>query len=349
MSDAAWTERARRSLSTRGYQGAGVAIELLPPHASQRRYARATFRARQPASEIAMLFPSRDGSEEVGGPSGEGVAGSAFARAQRWLESRGVPVPAVYAADEQERVLWLEDLGSVDFDAHVSQAGADVVAEYRDALALLASFQRATHEEVPADVAARGFDHTLLRWELDHYAEWRLETALGVSLGEAERLALNQHFDKLAHEIAALPRTVVHRDFQSHNIMVVDGRLVLLDFQDAMMGPVVYDAVALLRDSYVELDEEALDALVAHFAERLAREPWCAMSVDEVTRAFYLQTLQRKLKDAGRFVFIERVRGNDGFLRFIPSSLRYVRHALARLPEWSALGSLLSSLDPDLA
>ena len=347
MSDRDWLDRAERSLSARGLT---ADLELLPPHASQRRYARATFRAgRAPASEIAMLFPQGDASDEIGGPSGEGVAGSAFAVVQRWLAERGVPVPVSYAADEHERVLWLQDLGGRDFDAHVSSPEVDRRHAYEQALSLLGTFQRATQGDAPALIGARAFDRELLRWELDHYVEWRLEAALELQLSEKVQGELSQHFEALAEEVAALPRTVVHRDFQSHNIMVVDGELVVIDFQDAMMGPLVYDAVALLRDSYVELDPEELDHLVAHFAARLSSEPWCTLDEPEVVRAFYLQTLQRKLKDAGRFVFIERVRGNDSFLRFIPSSLRYVKHAFTRLPEYAPLAELLSTLDPDLA
>lgn len=346
-SDAAWIERTRAA-AARVDGRTLAAIALLPPHASTRRYARVAWR--DGASWIAMLFPESDASEEVGGPEGEGVAESAFARAQRWLHGAGVPVPMVYAADEIARVLWLEDLGGVDFDAWTRRADSRVRC-YEQALDLLDRFQRATGTNVPASVMDRRFDRSLLAWELEHYVEWRLEADLGLKLGGGQRATLDTAFSQLLDRLEALPTGTVHRDFQSHNIMAVgdEPRLVLLDFQDAMRGPVVYDAVALLRDSYVELSDDELDPLVERFCERVVQLPECdGWTADRAREGFHLQTLQRKLKDAGRFVYIDRVRGNPSFLRFIPSSMRYVAGALRRLDGFDDLADLLTTLDPEL-
>jgi aminoglycoside/choline kinase family phosphotransferase len=141
---------------------------------------------------------------------------------------------------------------------------------------------------------------------------------------------------------------LVHRDFQSRNLMVTSVRdgepsLTLIDFQDALLGSSAYDLVALLRDSYVELPPDEVLAHVAFFIDRCRIE-----DENKFRNLFYLQTAQRKLKDAGRFVFIDRVRGNPGFLRWIPTSLKYARDALAAIPELADARAVLARHVPEL-
>ena len=128
--------------------------------------------------------------------------------------------------------------------------------------------------------------------------------------------------------------------------MVVEGQsgpeLRVIDFQDALLGPQVYDLVALLRDSYISLaTPQVLD-----FVDECAN--LAGLERRATRRLFHLQTVQRKLKDAGRFVFIDRKRGNPNFLPSIPLSLAYVRQALAELPEFGALADVLARHLPEL-
>src|SRR5437588_10074987 len=118
----------------------------------------------------------------------------------------------------------------------------------------------------------------------------------------------------------------------------VDGapHLRIIDFQDALLGTRAYDLVGLLRDSYVALSPSLLDALVSYYVDRAAAD------TSQFERLFDLQVVQRKLKDAGRFVFIDRVKHNPSFLIHIPNSLAYVRRSLERLPELSTLREILS-------
>jgi aminoglycoside/choline kinase family phosphotransferase len=127
--------------------------------------------------------------------------------------------------------------------------------------------------------------------------------------------------------------------------MIQDGSTVrVIDFQDALLGTAAYDLVALLRDSYVELAPELLEALIAEYVER-------ARVADRASfrRLFDLQTTQRKLKDAGRFAFIDRVKKNPKFLPSIPASLRYVGSALERLPELTPCRRVLARYIPELS
>jgi aminoglycoside/choline kinase family phosphotransferase len=191
----------------------------------------------------------------------------------------------------------------------------------------------------------RRFDDVLLRWELDHFREWLLENDRGVRLDAREAEIVDRSFDWLATTLAAEPPVLVHRDFQSRNLMLsgTPASLRLIDFQDALLGTVAYDLVALLRDSYVELDPSEVDEQVAAFAELAGMADPKAFR-----RLFFRQTLQRKLKDSGRFIFIDRVRRNPAFLKWIPASLRYVRDALPLVPEAGELAEVLARHVPEL-
>ena len=194
----------------------------------------------------------------------------------------------------------------------------------------------------------RAFDVDLLRWEMDHFREWALE-ARGIVLDPGQRAAFAEAAEYLATTIASWPRGFVHRDYQSRNLMVVrqdNGAhdLAWIDFQDAMLGPRVYDLVALLGRQLPNLRPRL---------HRLALDEFCSeLDLDEAAEAelgrqFDMVTVQRKLKDAGRFVFIERKNGNPSFLKFIDPTIAKARASLARLahdPELQGLTQLLDRI-----
>jgi aminoglycoside/choline kinase family phosphotransferase len=122
----------------------------------------------------------------------------------------------------------------------------------------------------------------------------------------------------------------------------------VIDFQDALLGPRQYDLVALLRDSYVELDPPFVEAMLRRYLAGLEAEGGPRLAYEAFRATFDLLTVQRKLKDAGRFVFIDRVKRNPGFLVSIPASLRYVREAFARRPDLAELQEVLARHVPEL-
>ena len=160
---------------------------------------------------------------------------------------------------------------------------------------------------------------------------------------------VDRAFDGIADALAAEPGGFTHRDYQSRNLMVLPGgEQAVIDFQDALLAPRQYDLVALLRDSYVELPPALVDRMLARYLEGLVAEGGARLDPAAFRATFDLLTVQRKLKDAGRFVFIDRVRGNPGFLPSIPASLRYVREALGRRPELGELREILARHVPEL-
>ncbi len=319
--------------------------------ASTRSYYRVTSPTSAPASLIVMRLPADalKSDELSGAPASTELP---FLNVQRHLRARSVAVPEVLVSDLARGVVLLEDLGDETFEARLaSSKRADWLGLYRQAIDVMVAMHRDAAQSSPDCIAyGRSFDRTLLRWELEHFREWGLD-ALGLALAPADQQTFARACDALVEEILALPQGFVHRDFQSRNLMWAPrhrpqaGRdagparergLVVIDFQDALLGPAVYDLVALLCDSYVDLTEDEQRALVAYAAGQRG-EP-----AEQLERAFWLVAVQRKLKDAGRFVFIDQVRGNPGFLPWYSPSLRYVGRALARLPQFAALHDLLA-------
>ncbi len=318
-------------------------LKKLKGDASTRRYYR--FRAdgaRAPRSLIIMHLPETEETKAAGR-----AQAASFGDVQRLLAARGIPVPQIYASHVEQGVMLLEDLGDEMFETRVhatlKSGWPGLYACAIDRLAELHAACAPPQDPNTSIVYRRRFEPALLRWELDHFREYGL-CALHGPLAPADRAELDTHFDALTAAITALPDGLVHRDYQSRNLMwAPDGRLVVIDFQDAMIGPAPYDLVALLCDSYVVLDAALQRSMLARYAERRG---YSSQAEAALVHGFQLISVQRKLKDAGRFVFIDRVRGNPDFLPFFTDSLRYADRALAALPELTPLRTLLQRLLP---
>jgi len=311
--------------------------------ASTRSYARVTWGDGH--SAVAMFVPEATLSEEV---SHQSLVGRRwpFLEIAQLLAERGVNVPRVLHEACSEGFILLEDLGDTTLAVRLRAAAEQKQALYQRAVRDLARAQLAllTLPETSI-IRTRAFDAELLRWEIDHFHEWAL-SARGIRLSQDD-LAIFQHAAAhLSTTIAGFSRGFVHRDYQSRNLMVVDTgtdepRLVWIDFQDALLGPRVYDLVALLGDSYQTFDrafvEDRLDEYcLERGLDRSERE--------QLGREFDIVTVQRKLKDAGRFVFIDRVKHNPSYLGFVEPTIGRVRAALGRLhddPILAALDALL--------
>ncbi|HEY1691943.1 MAG TPA: phosphotransferase [Polyangiaceae bacterium] len=321
--------------------------EPMPGGASTRRYFRVKLAH---GSAVGMFVPDGAKPEEVG-KAGAPAARWPFLEVHDLLSARGVDVPRLLGEDTARGWLLLEDLGDETLAAYLEAHPGRREALYVRAVTDLARAQRALGD-LPAGsvVGTRAFDADLLGWEIHHFREWALE-ARGIALSVDDRGAFDAVAGRLAHRIASWPRCFVHRDYQSRNLMVraapgTAERLCWIDFQDALLGPRVYDLVALLNDSYQVFDRAFVEARLDDYAT--AR----GIGADErrvLGREFDLVTVQRKLKDAGRFVFIDRVKGNPSFLRFVEPTLAKVRSSLDRLADdedMRALAVLLARVLP---
>jgi aminoglycoside/choline kinase family phosphotransferase len=290
---------------------------------------------------VAMYVPDATASDEI-------VKGQAAPRRWPFLEvrdllaERGVRVPALIAEACDDGFILVEDLGDDTLARYLENHPERRQELYQIAVRDLARAQLAL-APLPADsvISTRAFDEDLLRWEVDHFREWALE-AREIALSDEDRATFAAAADHLAKTIAGWPRNFVHRDYQSRNLMVTEDAqgnpaLTWIDFQDALLGPRVYDLVALLNDSYQSFSrafiEERLDEYAAlHGLDEEGREA--------VGYEFDMVTVQRKLKDAGRFVFIDRVRENPAFLQFVEPTIEKVQLALDRLEQDPVLDRL---------
>lgn len=314
-------------------------ITKLHGDASARTYYRLT-RA-DGGSVVLMVMPegAASASEEITNFQGQSPE-PPFLLMARALREAGLPVPDVLHHSPADRWIVLEDVGeSTLFNRVVAADSATRLTWYRRAIDLLVTMQRAMAN---GDSIAhqRAFDATLLNWEFDHFAEFLL-AARGHALPATALAQFTTLTREITDHIVALPYGFTHRDFQSRNLMARNDALILIDFQDALLGPYVYDLVALLRDSYVALTPDDLTTLIDYYATARG-EP-----VAELRDAFHWVTLQRKMKDAGRFVYIDQVKKNPNFLQYIPTTLEYVRHACTAMPRYRPLFELLQPYVPE--
>jgi aminoglycoside/choline kinase family phosphotransferase len=272
-----------------------------------------------------------------------------FLNVHRYLERIGVRVPRVLLDAAKDGFLVIEDLTDRTLEGALRD-GVDRKTLYAEAIDRLARLR--AHAERAPDASClawtRAFDYDLYHWEFEHFIEYGL-LARGAKPTEAELRTLRHHFARISRQLADAPRSFTHRDYQSRNIMVLpNGEQVVIDFQDALQGPRQYDLVALLRDSYVELDRPLIDQMLSRYVQRFEAEGGQRLDAGEFIAFFDLLTVQRKLKDAGRFVFIDQVKKNPSFLPHIPSSLRYVRDALKRQPALREVQEILRTHVPEL-
>ncbi|MCY1015958.1 aminoglycoside phosphotransferase family protein [Pyxidicoccus sp. MSG2] len=324
-----------------------AAIKKLKGDASNRSYYRV---GAAPDSWVVMVMPPDATKKSEEATKGEPPKELPFVNVHRYLEKLGVRVPRILRYDEPAGMMVLEDLSDITFESAL-EGGKHNEALYTRAVDLLARLrvQAEKHQDPDCLAFTRAFDEDLYDWELHHFREWGLEAWSGKQPTAAERAELDRTFRDIAKQLAAAPRGFTHRDYQSRNIMVKEGELVVIDFQDALQGPRQYDLVALLRDSYVELDRTFVDKMLDRYIATFKEASGEAIDAAAFKSFFDLLTIQRKLKDAGRFEFINRVKGNPGFLVSIPASLRYVRDAFARKPELRKLQELVAKYVPELA
>lgn len=333
-----------------GYGG----VAPLPGDASNRRYFRVTVSEAPVESLIVMQLADPEAFKA----SEEAVSGTTslsnelpFTNVLTHLSQTGIPVPQLYCYDKEAGLLYLEDYGDITLAEACGQAVGEAQADlYRKAIEILATLHTASTEpENPRCVAfQRGFDMALLMWEFEHFLEYGVEARIGGSMTKQDREVVTGEFHKIAQAIVEQPQVFTHRDYHSRNLMVREQELGVIDFQDALLGPATYDLASLLRDAYIELDEALIVELLFRYREHVSkRKPFPETTV-ELRRLFDFTSIQRNLKAAGRFVYIDKVKGNPKFLAHIPRTLGYVRKNFEAYSQFDLLRTHLAPYVPEL-
>ena len=303
-------------------------VEPASADASFRRYFRAFNNG---ATYIVMDAPP--GKEDV----------RPYLKVTRLLETLGAHVPHVHQADTDRGLLLLEDLGGTHYLSRFN-AGEDPERLYGDALRVLADVQvrgRDAAAELPP------YDREPLAREVALMPEWFLRRHLSLGLSDAESRMIARTFEFLVVEALAQPTVFVHRDFHSRNLMVVAERNPgIIDFQDALRGPVGYDLVSLLKDCYISWPRERVVRWVSGYRALLRSKgdagAWLSGADDtEFLRWFDLIGVQRHVKVLGVFARLWYRDGKAGYLRDLPLTLEYVRDTCTRYPELGEFGRFL--------
>lgn len=300
---------------------AGFSVEPASGDASFRRYFRIGTGDR---TYIAMDAP----------PEKEAL--QPFLQIARNFESIGLNVPHIHAENHAEGFLLLGDLGSVLYLDRLNQTTVESL--YGDAMrALLRIQSQAPTQGLPA------YDRTLLMREMALFRVWLIGRELGLSLTAGEQTMLDETFVMLADSALEQPRICVHRDYHSRNLMVTpDNNPGILDFQDAVLGPVTYDLVSLLRDCYISWPKEQVEAWVGTYFE-LVLESGVVQPEhrDAFLPWFDLMGVQRHLKASGIFARLNRRDGKPGYLADIPRTLGYILPLTETYSGLQGLGELL--------
>lgn len=244
------------------------------------------------------------------------------------MRAAKVAVPQIYAVNTTQGFIALEDFGKVDYLNQLNTKPDTADNLYRSAFKSLLALQQNTTIN-PLDLPA--YDSALLTRELGIFTEWFLSHYLKLTLPAAVQTTLHQVLIDSALE---QPKVLVHRDFHSRNLMVLEyGNPGILDFQDAVIGPITYDLVSLLKDCYITWPNHKIDAWREDYLDRLKLAKLVACDSEQFKRWFDLMGLQRHLKAIGIFARLHLRDGKSGYLNDIPRTLAYVSAVCAKYPE----------------
>lgn len=265
-----------------------------------------------------------------------------FVRLARAFAAAGLNVPHVFEADYELGFLLLSDLGTEPYLSALTAASADAL--YGDAISALVRLQQnsGSAPQLPS------YDRALLERELGIFPEWYIERHLGTHLVASEREMLEAAFQALIANALEQPVVWVHRDYHSRNLMVTaTDNPGVLDFQDAVLGPVTYDLVSLLRDCYISWPLGQVKNWVASYLARARAGGMLPGTPDaEFMRWFDLMGVQRHLKAIGIFARLKHRDGKSGYLADIPRTLGYVNQVCAQHAGLKELGHWLASRIP---
>jgi len=262
-----------------------------------------------------------------------------FLHVANLLAAAGVHAPKVIADDLARGFLLLSDLGDRTYLAALDPASAPKL--YAEASDALIRWQRATQPgELPP------YDEALLRRELDLFPDWYIAKHLGIALNAGESATLARAFRLILDNNLAQPRVYVHRDYHARNLMVTDPNPGVLDFQDAVYGPVTYDLVSLLRDAYIAWDEEhQIDWAVRYWERARAAELPVGDDFALFWQDFEWMGVQRQLKVLGIFARLAHRDGKRGYIDDMPRVMTYLRRACERYGALHPLLMLIDELD----
>ena len=297
-------------------------VEVLPPRGSNREF----FRLNPPASPIDYIYKYSQVSAILIRWSPKRPDNRLYARHARFLASIGFPVPRLLLDSPRDRFLAIEDLGADTLEARLPRLkAAEILRLYRQ---ILGATLRLHRDGLPAARKARlplmpGFDAKLYAWEHDYFIDYVLRERLHAS--EKQIAAVAAELRSVARELATSPQALIHRDWQSSNILFRGNRPVAIDFQGMRRGPAAYDLASLLCDPYADLPAPLQQALLRHYANR---HPQGA----QIAAAFPAAAIQRLCQALGAYAVLAKKPGMARFAGYVPAAARQLLRALRAHP-----------------
>jgi hypothetical protein len=321
-----------------GQPVSSLTLDRLKGDASERNFYRVRFNRQH--SQVLMAFdppqPEKQAQLEL---------------VWRYFKSQDLGVPLLYYHDLKRGLLFFEDCGDVTLEQVVHKEPAEVYYPYYEqAIELLLKIQLAgiRYRDPDCPVFQRAFDTEKLCWELDFFLEHMLGDYLKLRLPPEDERGLKEHFLDLCRQLAAEPHYLTHRDYHSRNLMIKDGRIRLVDYQDARLGLCQYDLASLLRDSYVQLSESQVNSLLEYYIRLKQEAEGAVIDRKRFRQIFDYTCIQRSLKAVGTFAYLACQRSKPEYLKFIPNTLKYVRQNLNKYPELNAFRQLLGKYLPEV-
>lgn len=291
--------------------------------ASFRRYFRVVLKNQQ---YIAVDAPPEKENNEV------------FSKVTHLLETEGLPVPHIFFSTQDFGYFLLSDFGDTLFLNILNDENADKL--YRKALDALLRIQQTSAASLPP------YDEKLLHQEMELFRNWYLSKNLNIKLSDKDNFRLTRVFNELAENALQQPQVFVHRDYHSRNLMQIDGKYPgIIDYQDAVCGPVTYDLVSLFRDCYIQWPEEKIELWVRTYYQQLIDKAIIkSVDIDTFFKWFDLMGIQRHLKAIGIFSRLNLRDNKPTYLQDIPRTLSYIRKIAPKYSESKALTDFVVSM-----
>ena len=313
---------------------------LLKGDASDRNYYRATYLLNtspdRPRSiiimQLARLEPEPD-----------------FNCMQKFLKKMDIPVPDILRFDVERGLLFLMDCGDTHLADKIEAEPKNIVYWYQKAIEIIVTFHTRATENLTSDCPAKNlfFDEKKLMWEMDFMLEHYVQGILKNTLSFDEKNKTREALGTLCKALSDQDRVFTHRDYHSRNIMIHNGKLKVIDFQDARMGPCQYDLASLLKDSYIVIEESVRKELLEYYIECMQRDGR-KIKRDPFYKIFDWMSVQRNLKAIGTFAYQAKILGNDRYLQYVEPTLKYIKKTLENRRDLEFLVPPLNSAIPIL-
>jgi N-acetylmuramate 1-kinase len=267
-----------------------------------------------------------------------------YVQIANFLDAHGIRVPKIYFHDPAEGLIWIEDLGESDLYSYRHESWLVRRAFYESALdqiATLHAFPESVCVEMKEHLPAE-FNAALYVWEQDYFFENCLGRYFGIDNVKLDALATLPALQEIAERLAGLPRVLVHRDFQSQNIIMRNSLAYLIDFQGMRPGLPEYDLASLFFDPYVDLSSAERTELISYYRERQAEN--CRIISGEFDDILRLCAMQRLMQALGAYGFLGLVKGHKHFLKYVPAAMTSLRSVVEQIEGLHELEALLGEV-----